>query len=91
MSSTAIESVELHPRRSSISKIAEVKDVPTPTVEEKVEEGFSNYLEIDGLGMIVKDEEIGDFDADESPYAEGKSDFIPRITLHCDPFERCKN
>lgn len=69
--STAIESTELYPRRLSISKVAESKD--EPKVEEKVEEGSSKYLDVDGLGMVVRDDEVGDFDADESPYAEGRS------------------
>ncbi|KAH6718357.1 OPT oligopeptide transporter protein-domain-containing protein [Leptodontidium sp. MPI-SDFR-AT-0119] len=66
--SSAIESLELFPRKSSekttLSKSSPAKD------DTKVEEGVLTYLDIDGLGTVTRDEVIGDYNADESPFAE---------------------
>ena len=71
--SSAIEAVELSPRQSSekrsLSKPSAVKDGTT------VEAGDVNYMDLDGLGTVKRDESVGDYDADESPFAEG----MPRI------------
>ncbi|KAG4427416.1 hypothetical protein IFR05_017102 [Cadophora sp. M221] len=66
--SSAVESLELFPRKSSektiLAKSSPAKD------HTKIEEGASTYLDFDGLGTVTRDEVIGDYDADESPFAE---------------------
>lgn len=61
--------MELSPRKSnektSLSKAPAVKNGTT------VEAGDVNYVDFDGLGTVKRDESVGDYDADESPFAEG--------------------